>query len=182
MVRPFRDCGMALALVLLTISSALAARPSEQILPSTTKGYLSAPNIDQLVAQFNRSQLGQLVNDPLMKPFVEQLKRQFRQQGLKQLEQLGLTWEELEGVPSGEAALATIQVSPDEGAVALVVDATGRTDRAEAVLGKIADRMTQNGAKRLARNPGDPIIAYQLPGEPGGKAPRWPRISCSKAC
>jgi hypothetical protein len=149
----------------------LAGRPADTLLPNSTKGYLSAPNVDQLVTQFDRSQLGQLANDPLMKPFVEQLKRQFRQQGLKQLEQLGLTWEELEGVPSGEAALATIQVSVDEAAVALVVDATGKTEQAEAVLGKIADRMAHNGAKRLTRSAGDPIIAYQLPGEPDGKAP-----------
>ena len=170
MVRPFR-AGLAMGCLLLAVSTALAAHPADTLLPATTKGFISAPNFDQLVAQFNRSQLGQLVSDPLLKPFVDQLRHQFRQQGLKQLEQLGLTWDELEGIPSGEAALATIQISPDEGAVALVVDATGRTDRAEAALAKIADRMNRNGAKRIARAANDPIVAYQLPGEPGGKSP-----------
>ncbi len=169
MVRPFRI--VAIAYMLLGTATAFAARPADQILPATTKGFVSAPNVEQFIADFNKSQLGQLVNDPVMKPFVEQLKGQFRQQGLRQLEQLGLTWQELDGVPAGEVALATIQTSPDDGAVALVVDATGRVDRAEAVLAKIAERMTRNGARRLPRNAGDPIVAYQLPGEAGAKGP-----------
>ena len=122
-------------------------------------------------ADFNRSQFGQLVGDPAMKPFLDGLKQQLRLQGLKQLDQLGLSWAELEGLPTGEAALAVIEISADEAAVALVTDVTGHSDQAAAVLAKVGERLTRNGAKRLPRAGGDPTIVYQFVGEPGAKPP-----------
>jgi hypothetical protein len=150
-------------------SSALAARPSDSLLPATTKGYLSVPSVSQLREQFSRSEFGQLINDPAMKPFVDDFKRQLHQQGMKQLEQFGLSWDELDGIPSGEVAVAAIQVSLDEGAIALLVDVTGHAPQAEAQLAKVGDRLIQNGAKRVRRPDGDPLVVYQLPAEPGRK-------------
>jgi hypothetical protein len=172
-VRSFRAwmAGISAAACLLFVQTVWAARPADTLLPSTTKSYIAAPNVAQFVEQFNRSQLGKFVNDPALKPFVDGVRQQFKQQGLRQLEQLGMSWEELDGVPSGEVALAVVQPSPEEGAVALVVDVSGNMAKAEAVLAKIAERMAQNGAQRIKRAVNDPIIAYQLRGEPGAKAP-----------
>jgi hypothetical protein len=170
MARPLLIGGFAaLLLVCVGLSPALAARPSDILLPATTKGYLSIPDLGQLREQFNRSQFGQLAGDPAMKSFVEDLKRQLRQQGMKQLEQFGLAWDELDGIPGGEVALAVIQLSIDEGAVALVVNVTGHGPQAEAQLAKVGDRLIQNGAKRVRRAAGDPLVVYQLPTEPGRK-------------
>ncbi len=172
MARPLLVGSLAAMLLLLAgLSPAHAARPSDSLLPATTKGYLSIPNLAQLRDQFNRSPLGQLANDPAMKPFVEGFKRQVRQQGMKQLEQFGLSWDELDGIPSGEVAVAAIQVSIDESAVALIVDVTGHDRQAEAKLAKVGERLIQNGAKRVARANGDPIVVYQLPSEPGRTDP-----------
>jgi hypothetical protein len=160
---------VAMLLVSVGLSSVLAAQPSDSLLPATTKGYLSIPNLAQLREQFNRSPFGQLAGDPAMKPFVEDFKRQLRQQGMKQLEQFGLSWDELDGIPSGEVALAAIQISIDEGAVAMIVDVTGHDRQAQAQLAKVGERLVQNGAKRIRRADGDPLVVYQLPGEPGRK-------------
>jgi len=157
--------------VLLWASVGLAAKPSDSLLPASTKGYLSIASMKQLSEQFDRSTFGQLANDPAMKPFVEDLKRQLRQQGLRQLEQLGLTWDELDGLPTGEVALAMIQVPGDDGAIALVADVTGRGPQTQAQLAKIADRLVKNGAKRVRRSANDPVIIFQLVGEPGRKPP-----------
>lgn len=162
---------LGVAILFCAATVARAVPPSDSLLPATTKGYASIPNLAQLVDQFNRSQFGQLANDPAMKPFVDDFKRQIGQQGMKQLEQLELPWEELDGVPGGEVAVATIQTSADDSATALVVDVTGHTAQAEALLTKISGRMSQNGAKKMARKAGDSIVAYQLTGEPGRKSP-----------
>jgi hypothetical protein len=159
----------AILLACTSLSPALAARPFDSLLPATTKGYLSIPDLVQLQEQFNRSQFGQLANDPAMKPFVEDFKRQLRQRGMKQLEQFGLSWDELDGIPGGELAVAAIQISIDEGAVALLVDVTGHAPQAEAQLAKVSQRLIQNGAKRVRRADGDPLVVYQLPAEPGRK-------------
>jgi hypothetical protein len=169
-IRPLlKSWFVAVVLVGWSHNPALAARPSDSLLPTTTKGYLSIPDLGQLREQFNCSQFGKLAKDPVLVPFVEDFKQQLRQQGMKQLEQLGLSWDELQDVPSGEVALAVVQISPDESAVVLVIDVTGHITQAEAQLTKVGNRLIQNGAKHLSAKAGDPLVVYQLPGEPGRK-------------
>src|SRR5690606_22138304 len=86
--------------------------------------------------------------------------------GLRQLDQIGLTWKELETVPGGEAAIAVIQTGPESASVALVVDITGRQQMAQALLDRVAARMAERGIRPMRRQAGDPIVAYQLPAEP----------------
>src|SRR5262249_47659160 len=74
---------------------------------------------------------------------------------------------ELAAMPSGEVALAAIQLSPDESASVFVVDVSGHNDQAQALLNRVADRISKNGAKRLRRANGDGIIVYQFPADPG---------------
>ena len=161
--------------------SSFAAPSADRLLPASTKAFLSMPDVARLSADFNRSQFGQLVGDPAMKPFLDGLKQQLRLQGLKQLDQLGLSWAELEGLPTGEAALAVIEISPDEAAVALVTDVTGHSDQAAAVLAKVGERLTRSGAKRLPRAGGDPTIVYQFVGEPA-RSRRLSDIVCTTRC
>ena len=132
-----------------TVAAAGAAIPSDNLLPATTKGYVSIADLNALVDHFNRSQFGQLANDPTMKPFVDSIKRQIGQQGLKQLDQLGFSWDELDGVPGGEVAMATIQLSPDDSAVALFVDVTGHVPQAADVIDK--DRQSHGAEWQQAR-------------------------------
>jgi hypothetical protein len=170
MIRPLLSGWFAaMLLASLAYSSALAARPSDSLMPAATKGYLSIPDLGQLREQFDRSQFGKLAKDPALQPFVEDFKRQLRQQGMKQLEQLGLSWDELEDMPSGEVAIGVVQLSPDESAVVLAIDVTGHSAQAGAQLAKVGDRLTQNGASRLPQRAGDPLVVYQLPSEPGRK-------------
>ncbi|HZZ27285.1 MAG TPA: hypothetical protein VFE46_04695 [Pirellulales bacterium] len=171
MIRPLAGWFAAILFVGLGHSSALASPPSDSLLPATTKGYLSIPNLGALREQFNRSQFGKLANDPALQPFVEDFKRQLRQQGIKQLEQLGLSWDELEDLPSGEVALAAVQISPDAAAVVIMIDFTGHIAQAETQLAKIGERLTQSGAKRLQQRTGDQMVVYQLPGDPGRREP-----------
>ena len=68
---------MIVALLPLSVANLLiAAQPSAELLPGSTKGYLSIPDLDQLQAKWHETQLGQLVSDPTMEPFVEDLRRQ----------------------------------------------------------------------------------------------------------
>ena len=166
----FAGC-FTVACVIASSNCAFAAQSADRLLPASTKGFISAPDVGRLNNQFNHSQFGQLVNDPAMKPFLDGFRQQLHQQGLKQLDQLGLSWEELEGLPKGEVALAVIEISPDEAAVALIADVTGHADKAAAVLAKVGDRLSRNGGKRIPRAGGDATIIYQLVGEPGAKPP-----------
>ena len=88
---------------------AQAAKPGETLLPATTKGFLSIPDLDDFRAAFERTQLGQLVQDPVMKPFVEDLQRQLKSKLNKTSVRLGLRWDDLANTYGGEICFAIIQ-------------------------------------------------------------------------
>lgn len=100
-------------IVLLTAwcvgSSGMAARPNEDFLPTTTKGFISAPNLAVLRSRFEATQLGELLKDPVMKPFLDDMREQISNKMNRPNGTLSLTWEELESVATGEVTLATTQ-------------------------------------------------------------------------
>ena len=58
-VRSLCACVVASSLVVsFTSVASAAAKPSDSLLPATTKGYVSVPNLGQLVDNFKRSQWG----------------------------------------------------------------------------------------------------------------------------
>jgi hypothetical protein len=151
------------ALSSLGIASA-AVPASEALLPNTTKGYLSVPNVDLLLEQWNKTQLGQLMNDPIMQPFVEDFRDQLRNRWSQSHEKLGITWEDLQGVPGGEVAIAMIEPAKNEAAMALVVDTSGHDAERKALLDKIHANLTVRKAKISQRDVyGARVTVYDLP-------------------
>ncbi len=177
-VRSLSACLVASSICLAwSVSEALAARSSDSLLPATTKGYVCVPDLGQLVDHFKRSQWGQLVNDPVMQPFVESIKGQLRQTGFRQLEQFGLTWQDVETVPGGEMALAVIQPAAGEVALVLVIDVTGHRAQAEALVAKATDHLARNGANDFAAPRAIRSSLSNFPTMRVGSGRRWLRIS-----
>src|SRR5262249_28279833 len=130
---------------------AQAAKPSETLLPSTTKGFLSIGDFEVLRDAWNKTQLGQLMQDPVMKPFADDLKQQLQSKWSRSHQKLGLAWEDLEGVPAGEISLAMIQPAKDEAAIVILVDIKGHEAQAEALIEKVSKKLAAGGAKRGQR-------------------------------
>ena len=154
------------ALVALAGRDSLAVPPSENLLPATTKGFLSIPDVDELRAKWNETQLGHMANDPVMQPFVEDFKRQLRARLSETGERIGITWEDLEGVYGGEVAIALIQPDGDplKHAIAMLVDITGHNDEADALLAKVAANMAARGASKSSQEvEGVTVTIYTLP-------------------
>lgn len=142
----------------------MAAQPCDQIFPNTTKGFLSIANIDTLREAWDRTQLGQMMNDPVMKPFAEDLGKQLQRKWAQTHRKLGIDWEDMEGVPAGEVATGLIQPDKDSAASVLVVDITGHDAQADELLAKIQKNMEADGAKRTdAEAYGMRIIVYDIP-------------------
>jgi len=145
-------------------SPASAAKPSETLLPNTTRGFIAITNVEDLVDRFNGTQLGKLMQDPVMEPFQKDLRRQLEQRWSNVRERLGLTIEDLRGVPSGEVALALIEPSPDKAALALVVDVTGQQAQAKELLEKISANLAKDGAKKTETVVGTTtVLTFDLP-------------------
>jgi hypothetical protein len=127
---------------------------SEQLLPDTTTGFVAVSSVDELANHWRATQLGQLMADPVMQPFAKDLRRQFEDRWSGARERLGLTLDDLRGVPGGDVGVGLIlQPASDSGAadeacLALVVDVTGHVPQATALLEKVSNNLKQQGANR----------------------------------
>ena len=134
MTKSFSKLMTAITLtVILGVHSVFAAPSTDQLLPDTTKAYFAVPDLDELQTRFEKTQIYQLMTDPVIKPFAEDLKRQlqsrFDQTGIR----LGISFEDLENLSAGEAASAVIAVEDEEQphALALIVDVTDSLEDAQ---------------------------------------------------
>jgi len=159
--------------VLATVGTAYAVPPSENLFPDTTRGFFSAPVAKKLTEAFNKTQLGKLVKDPVMKPFTEDLRRQFDERWSNVRERLGLSLDDFRGVPSGEAAVGLIQLEREQVALAMLCDVTGHEKEAKALLERVTTNLTKQGAKkRTVQVAGTPVLDFELPRPAGNDVDR----------
>lgn len=164
------------AAVLLVLGGAAAQAgsfaASETIFPATTRGWISVADPQVLQESFDRTQYGQLLKDPVMKPFVDSVRAQLRSAGKQRLGKLGLTLEDLEKVPGGEIALAAIEPTPGALASILLVDTTGHDAETKALLDQVGKRLLEQKATKVPGAAPETTV-YQLP--PEQSAPSRPR-------
>lgn len=162
-------CLPAFLLLVVGTQSTQAAPLGEKLLPESTKGFVSATNYEQLKSHWEQTDVGKLMADPVMQPFVKDFRRQLQERFLELRKKLGLTIEDLQDVPTGELTLGIIQSPADTRAMVLLMDVTGRLDQAKAMLDKATTNLTAAGAKRSeATWSGMPVIVLDdIPGEEG---------------
>lgn len=154
-----------LTLIAVLVSSLGAVEPCQTLLPDTTKGFVSVANMKTLEDQWSKTQIGQLMQDPIMEPFNKDLQRQFEKRwGLR--DKLGLTMDDIRGVPSGEVAIARIQPGPGQSAVVLLADVTGNLEKAQATIKKATANLLDQGAKMQTQKIGGlDVDIYDVPKE-----------------
>jgi hypothetical protein len=121
-------------------------------------------NLASLEARWNQTQLGQLVKDEAMQPFIEDAKRQLERKmdGVRQ--NLGLEFSDLRDVAAGEIAVALVERESAKAAIALTIDVTGRADAARQLLVKIDGELTKRRAKKSSVNSGGvAVTVYNIP-------------------
>jgi hypothetical protein len=132
----------------LAAGQARAVVPSDELLPSTTKGYISIPDMERLEADFDKTQLGQLLADPVMEPFSKDFKRQVKEKWARAHSPTGLTWEDIRTVPSGEVAMARMLLAKDKSGAAIIADVSEKMVDAEKLLVKVDANMAKLKAKK----------------------------------
>ena len=102
---------MKYLLLLLAASVALAAvPPAEKLLPASTLAFFTVPNAAQAQSNYAASALGQLWNDPAMKPFKDKFVAKFNTDALQGMEkELGLKLGDYAGLAQGQFTLAVVQ-------------------------------------------------------------------------
>jgi hypothetical protein len=146
--------------------SAEESRPGETLLPDTTQGFFAISNVDTLSEHWHKTQLGHLMDDPVMKPFTKDLRHQFEDRWSSVHERLGLTLDDMKGVPGGDVAIGLIAPAPGKGALAIVVDVVGKLPQANEMLQKVTAAQLQRGAKRSefkVEGCPDAVVQFDLP-------------------
>ena len=122
--------------------------PMDTLLPKTTVGFVSATNSVRLTEQWNKTQLGKLMTDPVMKPFEEDFRAQMQAQWSSLADRLGIHLDDLRGVSTGEASLALLEPQPGTAATSLLLDVSGNLNEAQGLLAKARANLTGRGRKR----------------------------------
>lgn len=155
------------ACCLLLVSHAAAAEPAK-LLPPTTQGMVGVHDIHALESNWESTQLGQLINDPQMQPFVKDVERQLRSRLMETRLRLGIQLSQLSNVGTGALAIANTQPGSQktEHALLLVVAVQGKETAARALMNSAAESLGGGAAVSMG--------AYQalkahVPGASGQK-------------
>lgn len=145
---------------------ALAARPSAtELLPKNTVVYLSAADSHELVERFRQTAMGQMAQDPQLKPVLDSLYGAAVKSLATVESRLGVSVSDLLSIPQGEFSLAV--VAPEKGQPALVVLLdTGEQNPTVDKLLELGDtQLVQTGAAKQEETvEGTPVTIYQFPG------------------
>ena len=77
--------------MLLARSSACGCPASDTLLPKSTKGYVSVAHAKEFDERWDKTQLGQMINEEVMKPFVDDFQKQMTEEFGAIERKLGLT-------------------------------------------------------------------------------------------
>ncbi len=149
---------------LLSAMPALAVVSSDALMPYSTRGFLSVDDINSLSANWQQTQLGQLIQDDAMRPFVEDMKRQLQRKFNSMRKKLGLELGDLKNIAGGEIGLALAERPDERAALLLTVDITDHQDQTRQLLNQVDRELKKRGAKRSeTKASGTTLTSYDIP-------------------
>jgi hypothetical protein len=165
-----RAPAISLALQFLLVASAAAGPASDTLLPKSTKGYVSVAHAKEFDDRWNKTQLGQMFNDDVMKAFVDDFHKQIREDFGAVERKLGLTYDDLKGVTAGEMSLSLIE-RKGEASLAVTIDITGHQKQADGLLDAIEKRFAARKGTRSTAKAGETTLqVFNIPAQGDAKA------------
>ena len=152
--------------VLVSQSSSLAnaAVRSDSLMSPNTRGFASIADINSLAKHWRQTQMGQLMQDESMRPFVDDLRGQLERKISGVRDKLGLDIQDLKGVAGGEIGIGIVERPKERAAVALTVDVTGNQQQLTALLDKVDQELVQRNAKKKSKQVrGTEFAVYSIP-------------------
>ncbi|MCC7476790.1 MAG: hypothetical protein IT425_15475 [Pirellulales bacterium] len=115
-------------------------------------------------ARWNKTQLGLLLSDEVMQPFVDDFRKQLREEVGSTERKLGITWDDIQGVTSNELSFSILERKEKDAALAITFDVTGRDQEAAALLAAVEKSFTARGGKKSEARVGDtPLLVFSAP-------------------
>jgi len=121
---------------------------SQNLLPATTKAWVSYPDAKDLSERFGRSQFGELAKNKTLKPFADSLKAQVKAWIDQQNVRLNLDVDQLNGVSSGEICFAGVLNEGGEHGILFLMDVSKTREKAVDLCDRIAKKLVARGATK----------------------------------
>jgi hypothetical protein len=130
-------------------ASALAARPkSVELLPEDTLGLVSIADTQDLAQRFMNTSLGQMSQDPQMKPVVDELYGSMSELVASVKDYIGLSLPEIVALPHGEVTFAVVAVKDASPAYVFLFDAGDQIANARVLLQRGVDVAVNQGSTK----------------------------------
>lgn len=160
------------ALSVVTVP-AWAGPASDTLLPASAKAYVSVAQPAKTLKDWEQTQFGQLVDDPVMQPFVKNLKQQLDGKLNIIRKKLGITWDDLQGVTGGELSFSILERPRREAAMAITIDITEHEKQADKLLAAIEKRFAaRRGTKKEVEKSGTTLLVFDIPAADRQKKPQ----------
>ncbi|MDR3183541.1 MAG: hypothetical protein LBT89_11615 [Planctomycetaceae bacterium] len=135
--------------------------PADKIFPDAAKGFVSIRSLKELTAQWQKTEFGRLMNDPIMAEFVKTLQKQIAGSLDKTF---GLTLDAVTDLPSGEVAFGMIAVPNQIPGNVLTMDVADRKQKVDDYLAALTKKLIAAGVKQSTETyRGEKIIVLQFP-------------------
>lgn len=164
---------LALTIWVALSAVAAAAPPADSLLPDTTRGFASVPNLAAFESEFAKTQLGKLADDPALKSFSADLKRQFDEKLAAGYQRLGLQLDDIRAMASGEVVAATIHDGKSPAGTAVLLDITGRAAEAQQHLEQVFARLkAEKFTQKTETVDGTPLEVFNRAADAAGEPAR----------
>ena len=121
---------------------------TQNLLPATTKAWISIPDATDLSDRFERSQIGELAKKKVLKPFADSIKSQVKEWIDQQNVRLNLDIDQLDGVNSGEICFAGVLREGGEHGVVFLMDVSNTRNKAENLSDRLSKKLIARGATK----------------------------------
>jgi hypothetical protein len=156
----------------LAAATGLAATPCDRLFPATTKAFVSVESVPTFIEHYLKTEFGQLLEDPDVRPFRDDLERQIREKGWDLQDRLGLSWEDVDGLATGELALGIVPSANGRATTTLLVDVSQSKELAEKILAKTAESFQRSNAAHSSQQAGGATLhVFDIPADSQKKRP-----------
>lgn len=120
---------------------------AEKLLPKDTLAFFTIADVPELKQRWNRTSIGQLFQEPQLKPFLDDLAKKQEEASKKIEEEVGVTVEELLNLPQGEVTFALLEKPTRQLAVVLMLEYGDHQETVEKLLKKMDDALEKEEAE-----------------------------------